>query len=117
MQVLDNTDEIFEVFYNISVGLERLLKIAVVLVEHNDERYRNYIRKIVMKISGVLYNVVKTSAYDLNLYTYELRHGSRAETIFLGQSDLPSEDVLWKELLIFFMNTKSSSGLLKFLRT
>lgn len=210
MRVLDNTDEIFEVLYNLSVGLERLLKIAVVLVEHNeatdqgvlekslithnhldllqrvkqrakinlcvphneflgllgtfyktlrydrftissvydpdkerdafcsflgkhlqvnlersssllgnhnDARYRNYIRKIVTKISSVLYEVVRKSASDLNLYTYELRHGSRAETIFLGQADLHSEEVLWKELLVFFMNTKSSSGLLEFLRT
>src|SRR5258708_4553415 len=36
MRVLDNTDEVFEVLYNLSVGLERLLKIAVVLLEHND---------------------------------------------------------------------------------
>ena len=210
MRVLDNTDEIFEVLYNLSVGFERLLKIAVVLVEHNeatdqgvlekslithnhldllqrvkqrakinldrpyneflgllgtfyktlrydrftissvydpdkereafcrflgkhlqvnlerstsllgtrnDVRYRNYIRKIVTKISSVLYEVVRTSASDLNLYTYELRHGSRAETIFLDQANLHSEEVLWKELLVFFMNTKSSSGLLEFLRT
>jgi hypothetical protein len=36
MRVLDNTDEIFEVLYNFAVGLERLLKIAVVLLEHNE---------------------------------------------------------------------------------
>jgi len=30
---LDYTDEVFEVFYYLSVGLERLLKIAVVLLE------------------------------------------------------------------------------------
>lgn len=210
MRVLDNTDEIFEVLYNLAVGLERLLKVTVILVEHNEStnqdllekslithnhldllqrvkqrakinpsvphneflgilgtfyktirydrfsissvydsdkerdalhhflgkhlqvnleqplplfgtpnnaRYRNYIRKIVTKISSVLYEVIRTSASNLNLYTYELRHGSRAETIFLGQADLPSEEVLWKELLIFFMNTKTSSGTLEFLRT
>lgn len=210
MQVLDNTDEIFEVLYNLAVGLERLLKIVVVLVEHddaidqdalekslithnhldllqrvkqrtkinlgaahneflgilgtfykalrydrysiasvydqdkerdalyrflsknlqvsierrsplfaipNDSRYKDYIRNIVTKISSVLYEVVRTRASDLNLYTYELRHGSRAETVFLGQADIPSQEVLWKELLIFFMNTKSRSALLEFLRT
>lgn len=210
MRVLDHTDEIFEFFYNISVGLERLLKIAVVLIEHsedtdqealekslithnhlellrrvrqqakinlgtphneflallgtfyttlrydrftlssvydldrersallhflskhlqvdieqssrlfatqNDTRYRKYIRKIVTKISSVLFEVVWKRAAELNLYTYELRHGSRAETIFLGQADLPAEEVLWKELLIFFMNTKSSSGIMEFLRS
>jgi hypothetical protein len=170
MRVLDHTDEIFEFLYNISVGLEHLLKIAVVLIEHNedtdqdalekslithnhlellkrvrqhtklnlgtphneflallgtfyttlrydrftlssvydpdrerdalchflskhlqvdleqsshlfttqnDTRYRNYIRKIVTKISSALFEVVRTRASELNLYTYELRHGKR----------------------------------------
>ena len=210
MQVLDHTDEIFEFFYNISVGLERLLKIAVVLIEHNDKtdqealekslhthnhlellkrvrqhktvnlgaphneflallgtfytnlrydrftlssvydpnreraalcnflskhlqvdlgqpstliatqndtRYRNYIRKIVTKISSAIFEIIRIKASEGNLYTYELRHGSRAETIFLGQANLPAEEILWKELIIFFMNTKSSSGLMEFLRS
>jgi hypothetical protein len=59
---------------------------------------------------------VAARARELNLYTYELRHGSKAETIFLGEADIPSENVLWKELLIFFMNTKETSGYLEFLR-
>lgn len=210
MQILDNADEIFEVLYNLSVGLERLLKIAVVLLEHNDStdqealekslithnhldllhrvrqhvkvnlggphneflgllgnfyktarydrfsisslqtsekerealfsflnkqlqinlvpssmlfgtpndaRFKKYIRRIVTKISNALYEIVKKSASGLNLYTYELRHGSRAETVFLGKADIPSEEVLWKELLVFFMNTKSSSGYIEFLRS
>jgi hypothetical protein len=37
MRTLDNTDEIFEFLYNVSVGLERLLKIAVVLLEHTED--------------------------------------------------------------------------------
>lgn len=32
MRKLDYTDEVFEVLYNLSVGFERLLKIAVVLL-------------------------------------------------------------------------------------
>lgn len=37
LKKLDYADEIFEVFYYLSVGLERLLKIAVVLLEHKDD--------------------------------------------------------------------------------
>ena len=37
LRQLDYADEIFEVFYYLSVGLERLLKIAVVLLEHQDD--------------------------------------------------------------------------------
>src|SRR5215213_8026983 len=36
IQKLDNSDEIFEILYNLSVGLERLLKIAIILIEHDD---------------------------------------------------------------------------------
>ncbi len=209
LRKLDYADEIFEVFYYLSVGLERLLKIAVVLLEHKDDgdqealeqslithnhldllhrirqhttvnlstphnellsllatfyktlrydrfslssvsdfrkerdalcgffakhlqvefadpnsilgtpneaRYRKFLRKTVQKISAVLYQIVETRARELNLYTYELRHGSKAQTIFLGEADIPAEDVLWKELLIFFMNTTATSGYLQFLR-
>lgn len=34
---LNNTDEIFEFLYNISVGIERLGKIAIIFLEHNKE--------------------------------------------------------------------------------
>ena len=34
LQRLDHVDELFEFLYNLSVGIERLLKIAVVLHEH-----------------------------------------------------------------------------------
>ncbi len=215
MRMLDNTDEIFEVLYSISVGLERLLKIATVLVEHseatdqasleeslithshldllervrkkatinlgtqhneflqllgvfyktlrygrfavssvadsdreknalhwylakhldidlkatpevfgtpNEERYRRFIARIVTKIARELYEVIKLNAIKQNLYTYELRSGSKAETIFLRGGDRQagdifwSEDVLWKELLVFFMNTESNSGIIEVMR-
>src|SRR5436190_19047820 len=45
MRALDNTDEIFEVLYNLSVGLERLLKIAVVLLEHNETTNQDRLEK------------------------------------------------------------------------
>ena len=210
MRTLDNLDEIFEFLYDISVGLERLLEIAVVLIEHKDDsdqeelekslithnhlellnrvrknckltlgsphneflsllgtfykslrydrftlssvydterekkalygflskhlaveiqisssyspirneaRYRQFIRGIVTKISSAIYEVVQVKAFELNLYTYEVRHGSKAQTVFQGQAELATEEVLWKELLVFFMNTKSSSGYLEFLRS
>ncbi|AUB79724.1 hypothetical protein [Candidatus Thiodictyon syntrophicum] len=209
MRKLDHTDEVFEVLYNLSVGFERLLKIAVILLEHNDsidqddlekslithshldllnrvkkhvpvnldsphndllnllgtfykslryerfmlssvydssrevealcaflskhltidlqrkvlflgrqndDRYRRFMRKTVLKISKAVFDVVKTRARASNLYTDELRSGSKAETVFLGEIDISHEDVLWKELLLFFMNTKSTSRYLDFLR-
>lgn len=210
MQNLDFAEDLFEFLYNLSVGLERLLKVAVVLLEYdqsldqdaferslithnhldllarirkhrklplkephnellailskfyksvrydrfnlssvsdlekereaiskflnmylnaeisdggsifgtpNKDRYRKFIRKITIKISNSIYEAVRERASSLNLYTYELRNASKAETVFLGNADIPSEDVLWKELLLFFMNTKDNSGYLEFLRS
>ena len=82
----------------------------------NEDRYRRYVEKTVRKISGCLYQIVKRRARELKLYTYELRHGSKAESVFLREAKVSDEDVLWKELLVFFMNTKDSSGYLEFRR-
>lgn len=82
----------------------------------NQFRYRKFLLNSVQKISTTIYQIVEKRAQELNLYTYELRHGSKAQTIFLGEGDIPAEEVLWKELLIFFMNTKATSGYLEFLR-
>lgn len=208
LQQLDHADELFEFLYNLSVGLERLLKIAVVLLEHTDsidqqaleqslithshldllvrvrkhvpvslskpanellqllskfyktlrydrfslssvyegkkeakairallskylsvefsdgpllgtlnkDRYRAFISRTVLKISRTLFKIVNERSSTLGLYTYELRHGSKAESVFLREVEIGHEDVLWKELLIFFMNVEPSTGYLKFLK-
>ena len=209
LQLLDHTDELFEFLYNLSVGLERLLKVAVVLLEHTDEanqdvlekslithihldlvarvrqhvpinfatphndllqllgmfyktlrydrfmlksvyegkkeadalrsllskhlkvefpdsgtpfgtrnedRYRAFITRTVLNISQPIYKIVNDRSSALGLYTYELRHGSKAESVFLRKVKMSGEDLLWKELLIFFMNVDPSTGYLKFLK-
>jgi len=209
MQVLEHTDELFEFLYYLSVGLERLLKVAVVLLEHDDSidiekfeqsliththedllrrvrqhadlklsgihnefltllgtfykrfrynrflassahsrdkekeailaflskhldvefdtssmlavqneaRFKRFVSKVVVKISSTLYSIVRDAAGAQGLYTYEIRHESRAETVFLGGPDLPGEDVAWKELIVYLMNTKDENGILKHMRS
>lgn len=209
LQMFDLPDELFEFLYNLSVGLERLLKIAVVLTEHtdttdqneleeslkthghmelvarvrkhvtinlgkpqtdllqllstfyrtlrydrfslnsayqgekeadairgllskhlnvtfpdssfpfatsNEDRYRAFINRTVLKISRAIYEIVDNRSRSLALYTYELRHGSKAQSVFLREVNVGHEDVLWKELLVFFMNVVPSNGYLKFLK-
>jgi hypothetical protein len=208
MRSFSFADEVFEVLYNLSVGIERLLKIAVVLVEHddardqaelesslithnhlellarlkkraklnlgtphndllallgtfykslrydrftlassynpkaenealvvflekhlsvaisrdsmfgmrNEDRYRAFLRKTVLKICRDLYELLGNRATELNLYTYELQYGSKASSVFQREVDMGDEDVLWKELLIFFMNSEKTSGYIEFLR-
>ena len=207
--LLDHTDELFEFLYSLSVGLERLLKVAVVLHEHtdgsdqdaleqslithnhselvarlrkrvtinfgkpqhdllqllsmfyktlrydrfslnsvykgekeahairgllskhldvefpdgsapfgtpNEDRYRTFISRTVLKISRTIYKVVDDRSHAIGLYTYELRGGSKAQSVFLREVNIDDEDVLWKELLIFLMNADPSTGYLKFLK-
>jgi hypothetical protein len=210
LRVLDHDDELFEFLYNLSVGLERLLKIAVALHEHtdaidqyaleqslithihldllarlrahvtinfgtshhdllqllgkfyktlrydrfsissiykgkkeadgirgllgkylnvefpddsfplpatfNEDRFRAFIRRTVLKISRSVYKIIHDRSSALGLYTYELRHDSKAQSVFLREVDIAHEDILWKELLIFFMNVDSNKGYLKFLK-
>lgn len=209
LEKLEFSDELFEFLYNLSVGLERILKTAVVMYEHNvttdqaqlenslithnhldlvarlrnhvdlklgithndflslltkfykslrydrfmlisayqgekeatavrefltkhlktefsardsicgnlnGEAYRKFIRKTVLKIAQQVYRSIENRARKINLYTYELRYGSKAESVFLREVDISDEDVLWKELLIFLMNTDADSQYFKFLR-
>lgn len=209
MSRLDIDDELFEFLYQLSVGLERLLKIAVVLFEHsesceqeslekslithnhlelvtrlrkyvdlnlgtphndllvllgtfykslryerftlssvyqgaketkkvqgllvkhlqaefpnetsifgadNNPKYRKFIQRTVQKIAQNVYKAIEGRARELNLYTYELRHASKAQNVFLRRVDISDEDVLWKELLIFFMNVEPTTGYLKFMK-
>jgi len=209
LRTLDFADELFECLYNLAVGLERLLKIAIVLHEHveaenqvqleqslithshldlvsrlrphadlklgashndllgllgtfyktlrydrfslnsayegekearavrsllakhlqaefpempsifateNKDQYRQFIHRTVLKIARGLYKVIRQRASQINLYTYELRHGSKAESVFMREVNIGDEDVLWKELLIFFMNVEPTTGYLRFLK-
>ena len=83
----------------------------------NDSRFRKFIGKLVSQICRALYNIIGKRAAELNLYTYELRYGSKAEKVFLGNCDFNSEDLIWKELLVFFMNTQKDSSLLRFMKS
>ncbi len=203
-------EEIFEFFYNLSVGLERLLKIAVILIEHddkidqkkfkkslithshskllnrikgkhnvsfgrihnefiqileefykthrygrydieamsadgkekralhsffkkhlkieiddeaffkitgNDDKIKKSIGTLIGKISNELYKIIMHEAVQLNIYTYEIRCESKASKIFLlKENTFSNEDALWKELLIFFMNTKEKNGYIDFIK-
>jgi hypothetical protein len=211
MRTLDEPEEIFEFFYNLAVGIERLMKVALILSEHDDSldqqefeksliththlellrrlkvvasinlavphneflgmlgtfynsfRYdrfslsptwnpdkeksamRSFLQKhlsitlnnessifpnentpqikkfvgnLVQKISVQLYGIITDKARSVNLYTYELRSDSKAAKIFVrAAATFADEDVLWKELLIFLLNTNDQSGLLDYLRS
>ncbi|HQI03844.1 MAG TPA: hypothetical protein PL195_01135 [bacterium] len=200
-------EEIFEVFYNLSVGLERLLKIAIILIEHDENmdqekfekslishnhldllkrvknkhsinistqhnellsllsnfyknnrygRYRldsvfkpesekmllhsflekhlnikivddppfdqnnkftEFIGKIVKKITTQLFEIISKEAQRLSIYTNEIKSNSKASKIFLSKIfTFENEDILIKELLVFFINAKKDHGLLEYIK-
>lgn len=210
MKNLDNPDDIFEVLYGLSVGLERILKVALVFLEHsdgvnqaefeaslithnhvellrrvrqrqdlplgdvhvallellrsfykssrydrfmltpgwnpdkekralhdfleeqldvsleppfdlfpvkNEQRYRQFVGKTALKIARELFGIISAEARNLSLYTAELRPSSKSQWVFLGnQVDFQNEDVLLKELILFFMNTEEDAGLIRMMR-
>jgi hypothetical protein len=83
----------------------------------NDDRFRAFLRGQVTAIAKALYTLIGDRAHALNLYTDELRYGSKAWMVFHGDSETPSEDVVWKELLIYLMNTTDSNGILNHMRS
>ncbi|MGD9628541.1 MAG: hypothetical protein AB7V18_04805 [Pyrinomonadaceae bacterium] len=211
MRALDYDDEIFEVLYNLAVGLERVFKIAIVLAEHDvrqDQRdfeqslythshaalferlskqckldlvtehiavlhlltnfytnfrygrfsldsvydpakeqrglfhllnhqlgtnlerddsifikenkpiYRKHLTTLILKIARELYAFITDRAMDLRLNTYELRYDSKASRVFQRDPKtlFLTEELAWKELLLFLMNSTEESGALEFLR-
>lgn len=211
METLYYETEIFSVLYNLSVGFERILKVAIVLLEYNEEnkfsdfeaslithnhlellrrvkkhkevsfgtvhnefldllgkfyksyRYDRYcldtvtelskekrailswlnkhlkinikenppfqivrneirVKKFVGKVSGKIldsiYTIIDEAATAKNLYTYEVRYFSKAYKLLLGKEyDFEPEDVLWKELIIFLINTPQESKWLDYIKS
>ena len=77
----------------------------------NDSRLKRFLGKRVGRIATRIYEIVEDEARRLNIFTYELRSGSRSEKIFLRKEfDFIREDVLWKELVIYLVNSVEDSG-------
>ncbi len=86
-------------------------------ITQNDDRAKRIIGKCIGKIAGDLFALIRKEAHRLNIYTYEIRYGSKASKVFhFAENTFNNEDILWKELLVFFMNTKEKNGILNFIR-
>lgn len=80
-------------------------------ITHIDIKLKKSFGKVVGKIVSSLYDILQDEARRLNLYTYEVRYNSKAGKIFIRKEyNFENEDVLSKELLIFFINTKERAS-------
>lgn len=87
-----------------------------------DETVKEFIGRVIGKISKKYYNFLKEKARENNTYSYELRVYSKAERIFLSNNrnnslqDLKiTEMTVLKEFLIYLRNTKNSSAVLRYM--
>jgi hypothetical protein len=90
----------------------------------NDDRIKSYIGRVVGSISRKYYEAIREQAYKLGIFTYELRYESPAAKIFLPkfkreslQEQYANEQVAIKEFIIFLINTKETSGFIRFLKS
>lgn len=71
-----NEDEIFEALYNISVGLERVMKVAVALIEHESAADQEKFEKslITHNLTDLTHRINKRHELSLPKYQKELLH-------------------------------------------
>ncbi|MEX5734474.1 hypothetical protein [Providencia hangzhouensis] len=83
----------------------------------NSEKTKKFIGKILSKIILQLYDSIHKTSSNKNLYTYEVRYDSKASYLLHRKKfDLLDKDIMWKELIIFILNTDKSNAYLKFLK-
>lgn len=83
----------------------------------NSTKIKKFIGNIVGKISSELYQVVCDESDRLNIYTYEIRYGSKAFKIFIAKKfDFYKEKILRNELLVFLCNSEQYQGFRDFLK-
>jgi hypothetical protein len=103
--------------------LSKNLKLAVENHNHsqwldNSDQIKRYIGKMVMGITRGSYNIMKKKAEILNIYTYEIRSGSKATKVFLGDKlDFFEENQIKREIIAWLANPKSECGILKYIRS
>jgi hypothetical protein len=84
----------------------------------NDDRVKRFLGKILKRIIGGLYEIISVRARELNLYTCELREGSKAAKVFMDpRMDFIEEDKVRRELLLFLMHPDSEAEHLALVRS
>lgn len=86
------------------------------------DEMKEFLGRVIGKISRKYYSLIKEGSYINNIYTYELRYGSKAEKIFGINhrnnsliSEKINERIAFKELILYFRKTNKNSAFLKFI--
>jgi len=84
----------------------------------NDSRIKNFIGRVISTIATKLYDLIRSRAYELKIFTYEISTDSKAYKIFIErQYTFEKEKFLKKEILLNLLKVKRDDGFNKFIET
>lgn len=83
----------------------------------NDNKVKEFIGRILSKIILQLYSSIIESSFKKNIYTYEIRYDSKAGYLLhRGKFNFLDKEIMWKELIIFILNTNKNNKYLEFIK-
>jgi len=99
--------------------LESELNISIhsnfINITPNSQRIKDFIGKILNKISRELYQIIFNRSYELKIFTYEISHDSKASKVFMTNDyNFEPEKMLQREIFINYNNQKEKTELHKF---
>lgn len=115
--VLDINDERFILSQYISEGLKMKISYEGIYPDPITDRMRHYFGKALIKVSGILFDIIRETSRNHNLYTTEIESSSKAYRIFL-QKEFTFENELnfKKEILIYLLSLDNSEPVLSYLK-
>ncbi|RKR84814.1 hypothetical protein BDD43_5067 [Mucilaginibacter gracilis] len=99
--------------------LDIKVKVEMIETTPNDQRIKNFIGKIISKITLQLYEIIRNECRRMNIYTYEVNYESKAFKIFIRKEfSFKDEHYLKKEILIHLLRKrKKGDGFQDFVKT
>lgn len=103
--------------------LNKTIEIQGVFVTPVDEETKRFLGKTIGHLAKMYYELICKQSRDLNIYTYELNSCSKSMKIFQNDCNRKNlrqqfidEQIAYKELIIFLMNTTQRSGFYNFIK-
>lgn len=82
----------------------------------NTEQVKNFLGKLINKISTILYDLIKIEARRIGTFTHEIRYNSKAYKIFIEKEfDFKNEKLMQREVFLFLLKKFPKDELKKFI--
>lgn len=107
----------------IKKGLSKNIETQDIFISPVDEQTKRFLGRVIGALAKLYYELIHNQSEKLNIYTYELNSCSKSMKIFQNdcnernlRQQFIDEQIAYKELIIFLMNTTKSSGFYKFIK-